>query len=167
MVLCDIFVTNESLQNWTFTFDFIHPKNFNTTSKTAYIYVFGLFFSELIVVKIDHIYVRGNCNRNFERNNRNCNKKLRAWLHFGQFCLTTTESSHNYWIVWNFHYCNCPANWDTRFFVLPSVTRKCNPKDTWTCFCVAPFSGNKRWLVFLETWSISVLTVLIFIPAGS
>ena len=39
-------------------------KNFNTTSKTAYIYVFCLFFSESIIVKIDHVYERGNYNRN-------------------------------------------------------------------------------------------------------
>ena len=39
-------------------------KNFNTTSKTVYIYVFSLFFSELIVVNIDYVYVRENCNRN-------------------------------------------------------------------------------------------------------
>ena len=39
-------------------------KNFKTTSKTLYIYVFCLFFSELIVVKIDHVSVRGNYNRN-------------------------------------------------------------------------------------------------------
>ena len=38
-------------------------KNFNT-SKTVYIYVFSMFFSELIVVNIDHVYVRENCNRN-------------------------------------------------------------------------------------------------------
>ena len=30
-------------------------KNFNTTSKTVYIYVFSLCFSKLIVVKIDHM----------------------------------------------------------------------------------------------------------------
>ena len=40
-------------------------KNFNITSKTVYIYIFSLFFfSELIVVKIDYVYVRGNCNLN-------------------------------------------------------------------------------------------------------
>ena len=33
-------------------------KNFNTTSKTVYIYVF--FLSELIVIKINHVSVRGN-----------------------------------------------------------------------------------------------------------
>ena len=39
-------------------------KNFTTTSKTVYIYVFCLFLSELIVVKIDHVSVLGNYNRN-------------------------------------------------------------------------------------------------------
>ena len=39
-------------------------KNFSTISKTLCIYVFCLFFSESIVVKIDHVYVRGNYNRN-------------------------------------------------------------------------------------------------------
>ena len=39
-------------------------KNFTTTSKTVNIYVFCLFFSELIVVKIDHLSVLGNYNRN-------------------------------------------------------------------------------------------------------
>ena len=38
-------------------------KNFNTTSKTVYIYVF-FFFSVLTVVKIDHFSVRGNYNKN-------------------------------------------------------------------------------------------------------
>ena len=42
MVLCEIFVTNELLQNWTLTFDrSLHiQKNFATTSKTVYNYVF-------------------------------------------------------------------------------------------------------------------------------
>ena len=40
-------------------------QNFNTTSKTVYIYVFlCVFFQKYIVVKIDHVYVRGNYNRN-------------------------------------------------------------------------------------------------------
>ena len=34
-------------------------KNFSTTSKTVYMYVFCLFFSELIVVKIYHVYELG------------------------------------------------------------------------------------------------------------
>ena len=42
-----------------------NQKNFSTISKTVYIYVFCLFFSESIVVKIDHVYLRGNYNRNF------------------------------------------------------------------------------------------------------
>ena len=36
-------------------------KNFSTTPKTVYIYV---VFFELIVVKIDHIYVRENYKKN-------------------------------------------------------------------------------------------------------
>ena len=39
-------------------------KNFSTISKSVYIYVFACFFSESIVVKIDHAYVRRNYNRN-------------------------------------------------------------------------------------------------------
>ena len=39
-------------------------KNFSTTSKTVYIYLCFLFFSESKVVKIDHVYVQGNYNRN-------------------------------------------------------------------------------------------------------
>ena len=39
-------------------------KNFTTTSKAVYIYAFGLFVSELIVVKIDHVSVLPNYNRN-------------------------------------------------------------------------------------------------------
>ena len=35
-------------------------KNFSATFKTAYMYV---FFSELTVVKIDHVYELGNYNR--------------------------------------------------------------------------------------------------------
>ena len=66
MVLCEFLVTNESLQNWTLTFVLMQyiKKNFNTTSKTVYIYVFCLFFLELMVVKIDHVSVLGNYNRN-------------------------------------------------------------------------------------------------------
>ena len=40
-------------------------KNFTKTFKTVYIYVFCLFLSELIVIKIDHFSVLGNYNRNF------------------------------------------------------------------------------------------------------
>ena len=40
---------------------FYIKKKFSTTSKTVYIYV---FFSELIAVKIDRVYVRRNYNRN-------------------------------------------------------------------------------------------------------
>ena len=39
-------------------------KNFTTTSTTVSIYVFCLFLSELIVVKIDHVSVLGNYIRN-------------------------------------------------------------------------------------------------------
>ena len=39
-------------------------KNFSTSSKTVRMYVFCLFFSELIVVKIDHVFELGNYNRN-------------------------------------------------------------------------------------------------------
>ena len=40
-------------------------KKIRTTSKTAYMFVFCLFFfSELIVVKIDHVSELGNYNRN-------------------------------------------------------------------------------------------------------
>ena len=39
-------------------------KNFTTTSKTVYIYAFCLFLSKLVVVKIDHVSVLGNYNRN-------------------------------------------------------------------------------------------------------
>ena len=40
-------------------------KNFSKTFRTVYMYVFSFFFfSELIVVNIDHVCVGGNCNRN-------------------------------------------------------------------------------------------------------
>ena len=38
-------------------------KNSTTTSKTVYIYIFCLFLSELIEVKIDHVSVLGKYNR--------------------------------------------------------------------------------------------------------
>ena len=40
------------------------------TSKAVYIYVFCLFHSELLVVKIDHIYARGNYNQRWSPRGR-------------------------------------------------------------------------------------------------
>ena len=56
MVLCKICVTNNSLQNCTFSFGLIHSKKHHFKYyKTVYIYGFCLFVSE-IVVKIDHVF---------------------------------------------------------------------------------------------------------------
>ena len=54
-------------------------KNFTTTSKNVYIYVFYLFFLELILVKIDRVSALGNCNRN-SIGVRPTVSNLAAWL---------------------------------------------------------------------------------------
>ena len=64
MVLCEIVVTMSHCKIEHLLLVLYIQKNFTTTSKTVYIYVVCLFLSELIVVKINHVSVLGNYNRN-------------------------------------------------------------------------------------------------------
>ena len=45
-----------------------------------------------------------------------------------EVCLFRQFSFHDYRIVQSWHYCTCFASLGIQFFVLPSVTRECNPK---------------------------------------
>ena len=80
-----------------------------------------------------------------ENGDKNC---FENW----ELCLFQQFSFHDNRTVHSSHYCPSLANSGIQFFVLPSVTRECNPKilelhveKFLTCFSVAPFTCNTHW----------------------
>ena len=70
--------------------------------------------------------------------------KIESFSFFRQF------SFHDNRVVQSSHYCTSLVYSGIQFFVLPSVTRKCNPSTSRylnfsTCFSVAPFTCNTHW----------------------
>ena len=84
-----------------------------------------------------------------------------------ELCLFWQFAFHDNRTVQSSHYCTSLAYSGMQFFILPSVTRKCNPKilELFICFSVVPFTCSTHWSGFLQRWSTSVPAVLIFILA--
>ena len=98
-----------------------------------------------------------------ENGDKNC---FENW----KLCLFRLFSFHDNQIVLSSHYSTSIANAGIQFFVLPSITRECNPKILELLYLLQCRFIHLQWELIWVFWkmkNLGFLTVLIYIPAVS